>query len=127
MMSRVDDDLLDQLPHRAPFRFLSAITAIEPGVAGTAHWIISGAEDFFAGHFPREPVVPGVLLVESMAQLGGLVGFSQTNGQSRGARLAHVDVKFHAAVIPPATVVLQAHLVRSMDSMMLFDVSAQSE
>ena len=120
------DDLLDQLPHRAPFRFLSEITAIDPGVCATGRWVINGDEGFLAGHFPREPIVPGVLLVEAMAQLAGLVGFAQGEDRYRSARLAHVDVKFQGAVVPPAVILLQARLVRAMGSLMLFDVSAQS-
>lgn len=124
MLSRVDD-VLDRLPHRAPFRFLSEVTALEPGVCGAARWIISGQEEFFAGHFPQEPIVPGVLLVESMAQLAGLVGFANAQGPQRSARLSQVDVKFQGAVVPPATIILQARLVRAMNALMLFDVSAQ--
>jgi 3-hydroxyacyl-[acyl-carrier-protein] dehydratase len=58
------------LPHRAPFLLLSEVTSVTPGERATGTWHVGPDEPFFAGHFPGRPTVPGVLLVESMAQLG---------------------------------------------------------
>lgn len=62
----------DVLPHRPPFLFVSALSAVEPGVSARGRWDLTGDEPFFAGHFPDRPTLPGVLMVESLAQLGGV-------------------------------------------------------
>jgi 3-hydroxyacyl-[acyl-carrier-protein] dehydratase len=62
----------DVLPHRPPFLFVSEVTAVDPGVSACGRWDLTGEEDFFDGHFPGRPTLPGVLMVESMAQLGGI-------------------------------------------------------
>ena len=63
----------DVLPHRPPFLFVTVVTDVEPGVSARGRWELSGEEAFFGGHFPGRPTLPGVLMVESLAQLGGIV------------------------------------------------------
>lgn len=117
--------VLDNLPHRAPFRFVSSIEELVAGRRGVGSWRVRGDEDFFAGHFPENPVVPGVLLAESLAQLSGLVAFADdAAGTPRPARLAQVNVKFTSAVVPPADVRLQSSLQREMSGLYLFEVRA---
>ena len=62
----------DYLPHRPPFLFISELRTVEPGQSATGSWHLTGEEAFFAGHFPGRPTLPGVLMVEALAQLGGV-------------------------------------------------------
>jgi 3-hydroxyacyl-[acyl-carrier-protein] dehydratase len=125
-MGAVLSSPIDLLPHRPPFRFISGIVELDPGRAGEAVWEISGHEEFFHGHFPGDPVVPGVLIVEALAQLSGLVGLHRDDagvGQ-RGGRLAHAEVRFDAPVVPPAQIRLRSTVVRSLERLVQFEVAA---
>jgi 3-hydroxyacyl-[acyl-carrier-protein] dehydratase len=62
----------DVLPHREPFLFVSEIVSVTPGESAVGRWHLSADEPFFAGHFPGRPTLPGVLMVEALAQLGGI-------------------------------------------------------
>jgi 3-hydroxyacyl-[acyl-carrier-protein] dehydratase len=117
---------LGKLPHREPFLFLTSLDTLEAGRRGTGTWQVRGDEGFFSGHFPGNPVLPGVLLAESLAQLSGLVAFaSEDGGPAVSARLAQVDVKFRSAVVPPALVRLESVIAREMSGLFLFDVRAE--
>lgn len=120
---------LSRLPHGPSFRFLSRLVRLAPGADGTGEWDITGGEPFLADHFPGEPIVPGVLLIEAMAQLSGLVAFASgpASHPNRPARLAHADVKILRAVAPPATIRLHARLVREFGPLLMFEVSAHHE
>lgn len=62
----------DVLPHRPPFLLVDELTDLQPGRSASGTWRLTGQEAFFAGHFPGRPTLPGVLMVEAMAQLGGV-------------------------------------------------------
>jgi 3-hydroxyacyl-[acyl-carrier-protein] dehydratase len=62
----------EYLPHRPPFLFVTDLQSVEPGQSATGSWQLTGEEAFFAGHFPGRPTLPGVLMVEALAQLGGV-------------------------------------------------------
>jgi 3-hydroxyacyl-[acyl-carrier-protein] dehydratase len=89
------------LPHRHPFLFLDEVTSLEPGVRATGSTTVSADEPFFAGHFPGRPVMPGVLLVEAMAQLGAVALLSAQPAGGRLPFLAGIDrARFHRPVFP---------------------------
>ncbi len=72
-------DALRRLPHGPEFRFIDRLVALDPGKSGASEYTVRGDEPFLRGHFPGEPMVPGVLLIEAAAQLAGIVAQSDPN------------------------------------------------
>ena len=112
-------DALAKLPHREPFRFVTRLVELKEGQSAQGIWSVSGKEDFFRGHFPGHPLVPGVLVAEALAQLSGLAKALGGDG-----RLAQVDVRFEQAVAPPAEIQLNSRVVRTMGALIHYEVSA---
>ena len=67
-------EIMKILPHREPFLFLNSIDIIEKGESGIGYIEFSPKEPFFKGHFPDNPIVPGVIIIEALAQAAGVVG-----------------------------------------------------
>jgi 3-hydroxymyristoyl/3-hydroxydecanoyl-(acyl carrier protein) dehydratase len=103
---------LSYLPHGAEFRFLDRLTALEAGKSGRGEYTVRGDEPFLRGHFPGEPIFPGVLLVEAAAQLAGVV--AQTDPAIpplAGLKLTAMrHVKIFGTARPGETILLEATL-----------------
>ena len=69
---RTSDELIALLPHRPPFRFVDRVEACDAGVSVVADYRVTGDEDFLAGHFPGNPILPGVIQLEALAQAGAI-------------------------------------------------------
>ena len=72
-------EILTYLPHRYPFLLIDRVISMVPGESIVALKNVSMNEDFFNGHFPGRPVMPGVLILEAMAQAGGVLAYKSTN------------------------------------------------
>lgn len=107
--------ILDILPHRYPFLLVDRIVEVVPGEKMLAYKNVSFNEPFFEGHFPENPVMPGVLTVEALAQTAALLAFltEPTNMDSKVMYLAGVDnARFKRPVRPGDRLDLEATLVR---------------
>jgi 3-hydroxyacyl-[acyl-carrier-protein] dehydratase len=89
------------IPHREPFLLLTEIIELVPGESAKGFWRLSGEEDFFKGHFPSRPTVPGVLMVESLAQLGAAAVLADSRYSGLLPLFGGIDkVRFRNQVLP---------------------------
>lgn len=103
----------DVLPHRAPFLFVDAVTALEPGISATGIWRLSGDEFFFAGHFPGRPTLPGVLMCEAIAQVGAIAVLTDPRFAGKLPLFGGLDsARFRRQVGPGDTLELSVSLGR---------------
>lgn len=120
-------EILKLLPHRYPFVMVDRITDIEIGKSIKAIKNVTINEPFFQGHFPENPVMPGVMILEGMAQAGGVLGF-QTSPEMIGNKLlyfAGIDkARFRKPVTPGDQLVFHLELLRSKRGVMVMDGKA---
>lgn len=104
---------IDVLPHRSPFLFVTAVTAVEPGVSAAGTWQLTGTEPFFAGHFPGRPTLPGVLMIEALAQLGALAVLLDPRYTGKLPLFGGIErARFRRQVVPGDTLELRVTLER---------------
>jgi 3-hydroxyacyl-[acyl-carrier-protein] dehydratase len=104
---------IDLLPHRDPFLFVTELTGVDAGKSASGRWHLSGDEPFFAGHFPGRPTLPGVLMVEALAQLGGIAVLADPRFSGKLPLFGGIErARFRRQVVPGETLDLEVELVR---------------
>ncbi|MGB7606373.1 MAG: 3-hydroxyacyl-ACP dehydratase FabZ [Lutisporaceae bacterium] len=107
-------EIYKRLPHRYPFLMVDRILSIEEGKTVVGLKNVTVNEPYFQGHFPDEPIMPGVMIIETMAQIGGFV-FDIVN--ERGYVIGVDKTKFKKVVIPGDTLIVEAILMQKFGSM----------
>ena len=106
-------DWVGLLPHRPPFRFVDSVAAIEPGESVSARYRVTGDEAFLAGHFPGNPVLPGVIQLEALAQAGAIALLADARYAGRLPLFGGVErVRFRRIVRPGDELALDVTLER---------------
>lgn len=101
------------IPHRYPFLLIDKVTYMEPGKKVIAYKNVTMNENFFQGHFPEEPVMPGVLIIEALAQAGAVAILSQENFRGKIAFFGGINkAKFRKKVLPGDTLRLEVEIVK---------------
>ena len=106
------------LPHRYPFLLVDRILELEPGKRAVGIKNVTANEPFFQGHFPQRAVMPGVLIIEVMAQVGGVMILSLEEHKGKLAYLGTVNgVKFRRPIVPGDTLEVETELLRVRSNM----------
>ena len=107
------NQIAEILPHRYPFALVDKIVDGEPGQWARGVKCVTVNEPFFQGHFPQKHVMPGVLLIEALAQVGGVAVLALPENQGKLAFLGRVkDARFKRQVVPGDVVELECRLIR---------------
>lgn len=101
------------IPHRYPFLFIDKVLIEEVGVSGVGYKNVTINEPFFQGHFPQMPVMPGVLIVETMAQVGAVILLSDDRFKGKTPYFAGINkVRFKRKVVPGDTLKMEVILTK---------------
>ena len=110
-------EIMDIIPHRYPFLMIDTIEELEPGVRALGRKCVSVNEPYFQGHFPGNPVMPGVLIIEALAQVGAVAILSQPEWKGKTAYFAGIDkARFRRKVMPGDVLMLEMTIIKSKGS-----------
>ena len=105
--------IMEIIPHRQPFLLIDTVEELESGVRAVAKKCVSYNEPFFGGHFPNEPVMPGVLIIEALAQTGAVAILSVEENRGKTAYFAGINsAKFKRKVVPGDVLILETEIIK---------------
>ena len=105
--------IMEILPHRQPFLLIDAVEELEPGKRAVARKCVSYNEPYFGGHFPGEPVMPGVLIIEALAQVGAVAVLMQEENKGKLGYFGGIkNCRFRRKVVPGDKLKLEARIIR---------------
>lgn len=121
-------EIHEYLPHRPPFLFVDRVTSVVGGERITGYKNVSINEGFFQGHFPGMPILPGVYILEALAQISGILGFVTTD-KKPNENLVHYfagvnKVRFKRPVVPGDQLVLESDILSAKHNIWKFDCRA---
>lgn len=125
------NEIREYLPHRYPFLLVDRVLELEKGESIVAIKNVTVNEPFFNGHFPDHPVMPGVLIVEAMAQAAGILGFKTMDKKPQDGSIYYFvgsdKLRFKRPVVPGDQLKLEAKVISERRGIWKFDVQATVE
>lgn len=122
------EEILEYLPHRYPFLLVDRVTEVEKGKSIKGYKNITLNEPFFTGHFPNKPIMPGVMILEAVAQLSGILGFVTVERKPADGVLHYLagssKVRFKRPVVPGDRLCMESQLVSGKRGIWKFDCRA---
>ena len=107
-------EIMDIIPHRYPFLLIDTIEELEEGVRALGKKCVSVNEPYFQGHFPGNPVMPGVLILEALAQVGAVAILSRPEWMGKTAYFAGIEkAKFRSKVFPGDVLMLETEIIKT--------------
>jgi 3-hydroxyacyl-[acyl-carrier-protein] dehydratase len=121
-------DIQKLLPHRYPFLLVDRIVEMQPGIRALGIKNVTINEGFFQGHFPEQPIMPGVLILEALAQVAGVLAFSSEASEGRSVYFMSIEkAKFRRPVLPGDQLKLEVKILQRRGNVWKFSGSAVVE